>query len=95
MNLSVQLAPRNSKGLQLANPVMTASGTFGYGAEYAGLMDIQRLGAIVCKGTTLKPRPGNLQPRVVETTAGMLNSVGLQNVGVEALVAEKAPLWAI
>ncbi|MDO8490707.1 MAG: dihydroorotate dehydrogenase [Dehalococcoidia bacterium] len=94
MNLSVQLAPRHPKGLRLTNPVMTASGTFGYGTEYAQLMDIQKLGAIVCKGTTLKSRTGNLQPRIVETTAGMLNSIGLQNIGVEALVAEKAPIWA-
>lgn len=78
----------------LANPVMTASGTFGYGIEYESLVDIQRLGAIVCKGTTLKPRDGNPQPRLFETASGLLNSVGLQNIGVEAVVKEKAPLWA-
>lgn len=93
-NLSVQLAPRNKKGLKLRNPVMAASGTFGYGDEYAGVYDIQRLGAIVCKGTTLKPRLGNPQPRLVETPCGLLNSIGLQNIGVEALIREKAPLWA-
>ena len=94
MNLSVQLAPKNKTGLRLANPVMTASGTFGYGTEYSHLFDIQRLGAIVCKGTTLKPRDGNSQPRLMETPSGMLNSIGLQNIGVKALIAEKAPLWA-
>jgi len=94
MNLSVQLAPRNKRGLLLANPVMTASGTFGYGTEYSHLFDIQRLGAIICKGTTPKPREGNPQPRLVETPSGLLNSIGLQNIGVKALVKEKAPIWA-
>lgn len=94
MNLAVQLAPNNSRGLLLKNPVMTASGTFGYGTEYAYFVDVQRLGAIVCKGTTLEPREGNPQPRLAETPAGLLNSIGLQNIGVEALVKEKAPLWA-
>jgi dihydroorotate dehydrogenase (NAD+) catalytic subunit len=93
MNLSVQLAPKHQKGLLLANPVMTASGTFGYGTEYSHLFDIQRLGAIVCKGTTLKPREGNPQPRLAETASGLLNSIGLQNIGVKALIKEKAPLW--
>jgi len=94
VDLSVQLAPRHERGLLLINPVMTASGTFGYGTEYQHLFDIQRLGAIVCKGTTLEPRQGNPQPRIAETAAGMLNSIGLQNVGVEALIGEKAPVWA-
>ncbi len=94
MNLSVQLAPKHQKGLLLANPVMTASGTFGYGTEYRHLFDIQRLGAIVCKGTTLKPREGNPQLRLAETASGLLNSIGLQNIGVKALIKEKAPLWA-
>lgn len=94
MSLSVQLAPGNSRGLLLANPVMTASGTFGYGTEYADLFDIQRLGAIVCKGTTLEPRPGNPQPRIAETSGGVLNSIGLQNAGVDSLIADKAPIWA-
>jgi dihydroorotate dehydrogenase (NAD+) catalytic subunit len=92
--LSIQLAPQNSRGLLLSNPVMTSSGTFGYGTEYAELFDVQRLGAIVCKGTTLEPREGNLQPRLFETTAGLLNSIGLQNIGVKALIKEKAPVWA-
>jgi dihydroorotate dehydrogenase (NAD+) catalytic subunit len=73
---------------------MTASGTFGYGIEYSELIDVQMLGAIVCKGTTLKPGEGNPQPRLVETASGLLNSVGLENVGVEAVTKEKAPVWA-
>jgi len=94
VNLSVELAPRCKRGLSLANPVMAASGTFGYGLEMAKEMDIQRLGAIVCKGTTLRRRRGNPQPRMVETPAGMLNSIGLQNMGVEALIRDIAPIWA-
>jgi len=94
VNLSVELAPRCKRGLFLANPVMAASGTFGYGLEMAKELDIQRLGAIVCKGTTLRRRRGNPQPRMVETPAGMLNSIGLQNMGVEALIRDIAPIWA-
>jgi dihydroorotate dehydrogenase (NAD+) catalytic subunit len=94
VNLAVELAPGNPHRLSLKNPVMTASGTFGYGTEYADFVDIQRLGAIVCKGTTLEPREGNPQPRLAETPAGLLNSIGLQNIGVEALIKEKAPMWA-
>lgn len=93
MNLAVQLAPNNQRGLLLKNSVMTASGTFGYGTEYADFVDIQRLGAIVCKGTTLEPREGNPQPRLAETPSGLLNSIGLQNIGVEALIKEKASMW--
>jgi len=93
-DLSVQLAPGNRRGLRLANPVMTASGTFGYGTEYGQLFDIQKLGAIVCKGATLEPREGNPQPRLVETACGVVNSIGLQNIGVRALIKEKAPVWA-
>jgi dihydroorotate dehydrogenase (NAD+) catalytic subunit len=73
---------------------MTASGTFGYGTEYSQMFDVQRLGAIICKGTTLEPREGNPQPRLAETPCGMLNSIGLQNIGVKALIKEKAPIWA-
>ena len=91
---SIQLAPHNKRGLKLKNPVMAASGTIGYGTEYAELVDIERLGAIVTKGTTLSPCPGNPQPRLVETASGLLNSVGLQNIGIDALIAEKAPIWA-
>ena len=94
VDLSVQLAPKNNTGLRLANPVMTASGTFGYGTEYQHLFDIQDLGAMVCKGTTYEPRPGNPQPRIAETPSGILNAIGLQNIGVKALIKEKAPLWA-
>lgn len=94
MNLSIQLAPRHPRGLLLANPVMTASGTFGYGTEYSHMFDVQKLGAIICKGTTLEPREGNPQPRLVETAGGLLNSIGLQNIGVNALIKEKATIWA-
>ncbi|MEE8174967.1 MAG: dihydroorotate dehydrogenase [Dehalococcoidia bacterium] len=94
LDLGVELAPRHGRGLRLRNPVMTAAGTFGYGTEPAELLDIQRLGAIVCKGTTIEPRDGNPQPRLVETAAGLLNSVGLQNIGIRALIEEKAPVWA-
>ncbi len=90
----MQLAPGNSKGLLLANPVMTASGTFGYGTEYSHLFNINRLGAMVCKGTTLEPREGNPQPRIAETACGALNAIGMQNIGIDALIADKAPLWA-
>jgi dihydroorotate dehydrogenase (NAD+) catalytic subunit len=93
-DLSIQLAPRNKKGLLLANPVMTASGTFGYGTEYGEIFDVQKLGAIICKATTLDPREGNHQPRLVETASGVINSIGLQNIGVRALIREKAPIWA-
>jgi len=93
-DLSVQLAPQNKRGLLLSNPVMTASGTFGYGTEYAEIVDIQKLGAIICKGTTLKSRPGNPQPRLWETASGVLNSIGMENIGIDALIREKAPLWA-
>jgi dihydroorotate dehydrogenase (NAD+) catalytic subunit len=78
----------------MANPVMTASGTFGYGTEPGQMVDIQKLGAIVCKGTTLEVREGNTQPRLFETAGGLLNSIGLQNIGVEALIREKAPIWS-
>ena len=94
MNLSVQLAPENKNGLRLINPVMTASGTFGYGMEYEHLFDIQKLGAIVCKGTAHEPWEGNPQPRIAETDNGMLNSIGLQGIGVDALIKEKTPVWA-
>ncbi|MBN2396858.1 MAG: dihydroorotate dehydrogenase [Deltaproteobacteria bacterium] len=78
-------------GLTLKNPVMTASGTFGYGEEYADYLDLNRLGAVVVKGLSLHPREGNPPPRIIETASGMLNAVGLQNVGVEEFVDEKLP----
>ena len=73
----------NIAGLQMQNPVMTASGTFGYGIEYADLVDIEKIGGIIVKGTTLQPRQGNAYPRMAETAHGMLNCVGLQNKGVD------------
>lgn len=73
---------------------MPASGTFGYGSEYARLIDVRRLGAIVTKGVTLRPRAGNRQPRLAETPAGMLNTIGLQNPGVRAVVRGKSAGWA-
>ena len=79
------------RGLTIKNPVMTASGTFGYGLEYADLMDISRLGAIIVKGTTSEPRQGNPYPRMAETPAGMLNAVGLQNRGVDYFVDKIYP----
>ncbi|MCD6358507.1 MAG: dihydroorotate dehydrogenase [Dehalococcoidia bacterium] len=94
LSLSVQLAPGNERGLLLKNPVMTASGTFGYGMEYAELFDIQRLGAMVCKGITVEPRDGNPQPRLMEVGNGVLNSIGLENIGIEALLRDKLPVWA-
>jgi dihydroorotate dehydrogenase (NAD+) catalytic subunit len=92
--LAIDLAPMHGGGLRLSNPITTASGTFGYGIEYARLVHIQRLGAIFAKGTTARPRRGAPPPRVAETAAGMLNAVGLQNPGVDAVVREKAPIWA-
>ncbi|MEA1872616.1 MAG: dihydroorotate dehydrogenase [Chloroflexota bacterium] len=93
-DLRVQLAPRHPEGLILSNPVMIASGVAGYGVEYAEIADIQKVGAIVCKGTTLMPKKGNAQPRLVETAGGLLNSIGWENIGVDALIGEKAPVWA-
>ena len=94
VNLAVELLPGHKRGLHLANPVMTASGTFSNGVEYARMFDIQRLGAIVSKAITVKPRRGNVQPRIVETAAGMLNSIGLQNIGIDAILKDVAPVWA-
>ncbi len=93
-DLTTELAPGHPQGLRLRNPVMTAAGTFGYGTEYASLTDIQRLGAIISKGTTLQPRAGNPALRVVETAAGMLNAIGLQNPGIDELIRQRAPIWA-
>jgi dihydroorotate dehydrogenase (NAD+) catalytic subunit len=86
VNLAVQIG-----SLKIKNPVMTASGTFGYGDEYAGYVNLSKLGAIIVKGLSLKPRLGNPPPRIMETAGGMLNAVGLQNIGVEAFIAEKLP----
>ncbi|MES4791591.1 MAG: dihydroorotate dehydrogenase [Chloroflexota bacterium] len=96
-DLSVELAPKHKQSLLLRNPVMPASGTFSWGLEFLhhfGPAGIGRLGAVVSKGVTMEPRAGNQQPRVAETPAGMLNSIGLQNVGIEACIRELAPEWA-
>ena len=87
-SLAVEIA-----GLTLQNPVMPASGTFGYGEEYAPYLDLNRLGAIVTKGLSLKPKAGNPTPRIAETTSGMLNAIGLQNVGVDDFIRSKTPLY--
>ncbi len=81
----------NIGALQLKNPVMTASGTFGYGIEYADFFDISRLGAIIVKGTTIQPREGNPYPRMAETASGMLNAVGLQNKGADYFIEHIYP----
>ncbi|MBS1232846.1 MAG: pyrD [Nitrospirae bacterium] len=86
MNLEVSLGK-----LKLKNPVMTASGTFGYGEEYAEFVDLNRLGAVVVKGLSLLPKEGNPTPRIVETSSGMLNAIGLQNIGIERFIREKIP----
>jgi dihydroorotate dehydrogenase (NAD+) catalytic subunit len=85
-DLTVEIA-----GIKLRNPVMTASGTFGYGSEFADYMDLESIGAIITKGLSLRPKAGNRTPRIVETAAGMLNAIGLQNVGIDAFIDEKAP----
>ncbi|MFZ5648814.1 MAG: dihydroorotate dehydrogenase [Bacillota bacterium] len=86
MNLEVNIG-----GIKMKNPVATASGTFGFGREYAGYVDLNNLGALVIKGTTLSPRPGNPAPRLAETPAGVLNAIGLENPGVEAVVGQYLP----
>jgi dihydroorotate dehydrogenase (NAD+) catalytic subunit len=78
-------------GLSLPNPVLTASGTFGYAREFESLIDLNRLGGIIVKGLALKPVKGNPPPRIVETPCGMLNAIGLENVGIDAFVADKMP----
>src|SRR3954467_8570943 len=85
--LAVEIA-----GIQFNNPVLGASGTFGYGLEFAGLIDLNRLGGVATKGLSVRPRAGNPPPRIVETAGGMLNAIGLQNVGARAFVEEKLPL---
>ena len=86
VNLSVEIA-----GIKMQNPVMPASGTLGYGEEYAGLVNISKLGAVVTKGVTVKPREGNPQPRIWETPAGMINNIGLENPGLDIVIKEKIP----
>ncbi len=84
--LSVEIA-----GITLRNPIMTASGTFGYGAEFAPYMDLESIGAIVTKGLSIRPKAGNPTPRIIETPGGMLNAIGLQNVGIDSFISEKVP----
>ncbi len=86
MNLKTKIGK-----LVLKNPILVASGCFGYGEEYAQLLDLSRLGGVVTKGISLKPRPGNLPPRLAETPAGLLNSIGLENVGVDRFIEDKLP----
>ena len=93
MNLRVELVGRKGS-LLLANPVLTASGTFSFGLEKSTGFRVQELGAVVTKTVTLRPRSGSAQPRTVETAAGMLNAIGLQNPGVEAVIRKLAPSWA-
>lgn len=78
-------------GLWLQNPVMTASGTFGFGKEFEPLVDLSRLGAVIVKGLSQDPSPGNPPPRIVETACGMLNAIGLENIGIEAFIRDKLP----
>lgn len=85
-DLRVDIGP-----LRLRNPVMTASGTFGYGEEFASLVNLNRLGAIIVKGISLEPRRGNPPPKIIETACGMLNAIGLENVGVDRFITEKLP----
>lgn len=81
----------NVGGMKLKNPIITASGTFGFGREYGKLYDLNLLGAIAVKGLTLKPRGGNKPPRIAETAAGILNSVGLENPGIDGFIKEEIP----
>lgn len=82
----------NLNGLELKNPILTASGTFGYNDEYEDFLDVSRLGAIVTKAITLKPRSGNRNTRITETKAGMINSIGLENVGIDKFLSDKLPV---
>ncbi|MDO4320414.1 MAG: dihydroorotate dehydrogenase [Bacteroidales bacterium] len=91
MNDNINLGVDLGAGLRLKNPVLTASGTFGFGTEFADLIDLNRLGGFIVKGTTLEPRQGNDAPRMVETPMGMINAVGLQNKGVDNFVEKIYP----
>jgi len=92
-DLTVDLAPKNPRELVLQNPVIAASGCFGYGNEYASIIDVQRLGAFVSKGITPRPRSGNPMPRITETPAGMLNAIGLQNPGIHGFIRKYPRQW--
>ena len=87
----VDLSVKKEK-LFLKNPIMTASGTFGYADEFEDFIDVSRLGAVVTKAISLKPRPGNSWNRVIEVTSGMINSIGLENVGIEKFISDKLPV---
>ncbi len=91
MNEEITSLSVNIGGIRMRNPVMTASGTFGYGSEYADFVDLNKLGAVVVKGVTSVPWPGNPMDRIMETPSGMLNAIGLQNVGVDGFISEKLP----
>lgn len=93
-DLTVDLAPDNPRELRLRNPIIAASGCFGYGEEYARAIDVQRLGAFVSKGITPERLHGNPMPRIIETPAGMLNAIGLQNPGIRGFVKKYPRLWA-
>jgi dihydroorotate dehydrogenase (NAD+) catalytic subunit len=93
-NLQVDRAPAHKNPLVLRNPVMPASGCFSWGLEFARHFDINALGAVVSKGVTMESRSGNPQPRVAETPAGMLNSIGLQNIGIDKCISDMAPVWS-
>ena len=88
VDLKVEIAP----GVVLKNPVLTASGTFGYGREYAGYLDIAELGAIITKGLSLQPKVGNPGVRISETSCGMLNAIGLENIGIDSFIADELPV---
>lgn len=92
-DVTIDLAPNNPRELVLRNPVIPASGCFGYGQEFAGAIAVQRLGAFVSKGITPRPRNGNPMLRITETPSGMLNAIGLQNPGISAFIRKYPPMW--
>lgn len=92
--LEVDLSVDLGRGLVLSNPVLVASGTFGYGVEYLDIVEVDRIGAIVCRATTLRPRTGNPPPRMTQTPGGLLDSVGLQNLGIDTVLERYASTWA-
>ena len=92
-DLTVDLAPNNPRELVLRNPVIPASGCFGYGQEYACIIDVQALGAFCSKGITPEPRQGNPMPRITESPGGMLNAIGLQNPGIDGFIRKYPPVW--
>ena len=93
MKLATELAPRHKSGLLLRNPVMLAAGPSGYGVEYSKSAEIQRLGALVCAGVTLRPRAGVAQPLVLETTSGLLSALDRPGPGVQKVLRSYAEIW--